>query len=329
MEKNILVALGVDVYKNKPSTQFSVEEMQETFRKTIAEKVLNEQGQIDYYKWEQNKIQIFEIMSEILAEIEPKKLTRAFEQFAEVKNVPNGQKARFRIKRGVRNVKRFITRVALAGVYERVRLDRDYMDVDTYAHGGAIYQTMEGFLSGSESLTELLDIFMMELEEAVYADIMTALNGIAASLPAANKATGAFVPATMNGLLATVSAYGTPVILTSRAFAMANLVPATGWVSDAAREEMRQQGYLGRYNGADVVILEQTFADPNNATKLVDEDVAYVIPAGSMEKPIKVSLEGDINIREVQREDWSTEMQIYRKLGVAILNANHIGIYEL
>ena len=92
---------------------------------------------------------------------------------------------------------------------------------------------------------------------------------------------------------------------------------------------MRQQGYLGRYNGADVVILEQTFADPSNTTKLIDEDVAYVIPAGSMEKPIKVSLEGDINIREVQREDWSTEMQIYRKLGVAILNANHIGIYEL
>ena len=329
MEKNILVALGVDVYKNKPSTQFSVEEMQETFRKTIAEKVLNEQGQIDYYKWEQNKIQIFEIMSEILAEIEPKKLTRAFEQFAEVKNVPNGQKARFRIKRGVRNVKRFITRVALAGVYERVRLDRDYMDVDTYAHGGAIYQTMEGFLSGSESLTELLDIFMMELEEAVYADIMTALNGIAASLPAANKATGTFSAAEMNKLLATVSAYGTPVILTSRAFAMAKLVPESGWVSDAAREEMRQQGYLGRYNGADVVILEQTFADPTNSTKLIDEDVAYIIPAGAMEKPIKVSLEGDINIREVQREDWSTEMQIYRKLGVAILNANHIGIYEL
>lgn len=331
MANKALIDLGKAVISNKPDGKFSISEMEDAFRKEVAALVCNEEGQIDYYKWTDNKNELFSIMSKVLAEVEPKKLMKVFEQFAEVQRVPQGQKARFTVKRGIRNVKRFITRVALAGVYERVRLDRDYLDVETYAHGGAIYQTMEGFLSGSESLTELLSIFMTELENAIYDDIMTALEGLTADLPAANKAASAttFNATTFNGILAVVSAYGNPVIMTTRAFAQTNLLPIDGWVSDVAREEMRQQGYLGKYLGSPVIILEQSFEDATNSTPILDENIAYIIPAGSMEKPIKVSIEGEILIRNVEREDWSTEMQIYRKLGVAVLNANHIGIYQI
>lgn len=330
MANKALIDLGKAVITKRPTGTFSISEMEDAFRKEVAELVCNEAGAIDYYKWKKNRLEVFEIMSEVLSEVEPKEMTRAFEQFAEVKRVPYGQKARFKVKRGIRNVKRFITRVAQAGVYERVRLDRDYLDVETYAHGGAVYQTMEGFLSGSESLSELLGIFMTELENAIYDDILVSLSGLGDHVPDANTAGGAsFVKADFDAVLNVVSAYGTPVIMTTRAFAQANLVPANEWVSDVAREEMRQQGYLGKYLGADVIVLEQTFADPTNAVKLVDEKVAYIVPSGAMEKPIKVSIEGDILIREVEREDWSTEIQVYRNLGIAVLNANSIGIYKL
>ena len=53
------------------------------------------------------------------------------------------------------------------------------------------------------------------------------------------------------------------------------------------------------------------------------------MPAGSNERPIKVSLEGDVKIREANREDWSKEMQIYRKAGISVLNTNHIGFVEI
>lgn len=328
MANKALIDLGKAVITNRPNEKFNISEMEDAFRKEVANLVCNEAGQIDFYKWNDHKNELFAIMSEILGEIEPRKLTKAFEQFAEIKRVPQGQKARFRVKKGIRNVKRFITRVALAGVYERVRLDRDYIDVETYAHGGAIYQTMEGFLSGSESLTELLGIFMEELENAVYEDLMTALEGLATEVPAANAATGAWSAADFNNILNVVAAYGTPVILTSRAFAQKNLAPASSFISEVAKEELRQMGYFGKYLGADVIILEHSFTDNTNATPVFNEDVAYILPAGSMEKPIKISLEGEILIREVQREDWSTEMQIYRKLGLVVMNANHIGIYE-
>ena len=325
-----LVDLGVNIALKRPAENFSTSDMEGAFKAAIAEKVVGADGRIDYYAWEQNKIEIFAIMSEILTEIEPKKVMAIFDKFAEIKRVPEGTKARFLLKRGVRNVKRFVTRVALAGVYERVRLDRDYIDVETYAHGGAIYQTMEGFLSGRESLTELLGIFMDELENALYDDIMTAILGLEEAALAANKVTGTtFDKTSFNEVLNTVAAYGTPVIFTTRAFAQKNLVPAAEWVSDVAREEMRNQGYLGRYMGADVVVLEQSFTDPTNSVKVLPENFAFIMPAGSNERPIKVSLEGDVKIREANREDWSKEMQIYRKAGISILNANHIGIIDL
>lgn len=328
--KKQLVDLGVNIALNRPNEKFSTSDMEDTFKSAISEKVLGADGMIDYYKWEQHKIEIFEIMSEILTEIEPKKVMTVFEKFAEIKRVPHNQKARFRVKKGVRNVKRFVTRVALAGAYERVRLDRDFFDVDTYAHGGAIYQTMEGFLSGRESLSELLDIFMEELENILYEDILTAIMALKENLPAANKNSGTtFIEDEFLTVMNTVSAYGTPVIFTTRAFAQKNLLPADGWMSDMAREEMRNQGYLGKYYGADVVVLEQSFTDPSNTKKVLDENFAFVMPTGSNEKPIKVSLEGDVYIREADREDWSKEMQIYRKAGIAVLNTNYLGVFEL
>lgn len=327
--KKELVDLGVNIALNRPNEKFSTSDMEATFRNAVAEKVIGQDGNIDFYKWGQHKIEIFEIMSEILTEVEPKKVMTIFEKFAEIKRVPNNQKARFRVKKGVRNVKRFVTRVALAGVYERVRLDREFFDVDTYAHGGAIYQTMEGFLSGRESLSELLDIFMEELESILYDDILTAITSLKDGLPVANKKIGnAFAEDEFLEVMNTVAAYGTPVIFTSRSFAQRHLVPSEKWVSDVAREEMRNQGYLGKYIGADVVVLEQSFTDPSNSQKVLDENFAFIMPAGSNEKPIKVSLEGDVYIREVDREDWSKEMQIYRKAGIAVLNTNYLGYFE-
>ena len=326
-----IVALGRAILANKTYENYSTSDMEGAFKAALSEKVMGKDGRIDLYKWEQHKPEIFSIMTEIISTVEPKKVLDVFGLLAEIKQVPDNQTTRFTVKKGVKNVKRFVTKVALAGKYERVRLDRDYVEVTTYAHGGAIYQTLEGFLSGRESLSELVTLFMAALEESLYDDIMTAINGLEASLPAANKAAsvGAFSASTMGNIIATVSAYGKPVIYTSLAFAQTNLIPASGWVSDVAREEMRNQGYLGKYLGADVVVLEQSLTDETNTTKVINEKKAYVMPTGSNERPIKVVLEGDARIREIEGADWSKEMQIYRKAGIAVLNTNHFGIYEI
>jgi hypothetical protein len=322
-----LIDLAQAVASKKPAGEFSYDEMHETFREQLAELVLSDEGKIDYYKWANNKNLVFQIMGVMVDEILPKNVRDAFMRFADVQSFPHGTKVRFQLKTGRANVKRFVTKVAVAGVYERVRLDKTYVDVETYAHGGAVYQTLEGFLTGRESVSEVLDILIEGLEEALYADVATALKGSIDSMPAANKHEHtAFNATEFNRVLATIRAYGTPVILCTQEFA-GTLTPADGFVGDADRADMRNLGYIGKINGAEVVVIPQSFTDETNTVKQIDPQTAYIIPAGSMEAPIKVALEGQTMIREKETADWGVEIQVFKKLGISLLNTNYFGAY--
>lgn len=320
--------LAVDVANKRPSTEFSLNDMEDALRGEIAKLVCNETGAIDYYKWQQNNPIVFQIMATMIDEVLPKDVSKVFGSFADFITVAHGDKPRFILKKGLNNVKRFVTRVAAAGVYERVRLDRSYVDVETYAHGGAVYQTLEGFLAGRESISEVLEIFIRDLENAAYEDLTVALQGIVDTMPAANShSASSFVKDEFNKLLNVVRAYGQPTIFCTQTFA-GSLVPEDAFVGDLDKADMRNYGYIGKYLGADVVIIPQSFTDATNATKVIDDSFCYIIPAGAMEKPVKVAYEGDTLIRQVEREDWSVEMQIYKKMGIVILNTNHFAIYE-
>ena len=324
-----LKKLALAVAQNKPAANFSYEDMHEAFRQEVAKLVCDETGKISYHSWEAGKHEVFALMAEMIDEILPPRVQSTVGMFAEIKSFGHGDKPRFILKKGRNNVKRFLTRVAAAGVYERVRLDRDYFDMEVYAHGGAVYQTLEGFLSGRENVTEVFDIMLEALEDEVYGDIAVALQGTLTSLPAANQHSAAgFVVAEFNRILATVRVYGTPVIFCTQEFA-ASLVPADEFIGDVDKAEMRGQGYIGRYLGADVVILPQSFTDSANTTKVIDPSYCYIMPGGAnAEKPVKVAFEGDALIREMDREDWSKEIQMYKKMGIAIVHTHHYGIYR-
>ncbi len=321
--------LAVDIANQRPSTEFSLEDMEETLRATVADLLCNDSGAVDFYKWNDNSPKVFAIMSTMFDEVLPKRVSGVWGQFADIIHTGHGDKPRFILKKGRMNVKRFITKVAAAGVYERVRLDRDYVDIDIYAHGGAIYQTLEGFLAGRESITEILNIFLDHLETTIYEDISLALEGTFDKLPPANKATGTdFDKGEFDKVLNVIRAYGRPVIYCTMAFA-ANLVPRRGFVSERMKDELNNYGYIGRYLGADVIVLPQSFTDIDNATPVINDGYCYIIPTGSDEKPLKVAFEGNTLIRSVDREDWSTEMQIYKKMGIAVLNVNYYGIVRV
>ena len=320
--------LAIDVALKRPQGDFSLNELEDTLKQEIATLVCNEQGAIDYYKWENNHKAIFQLMGSMIDEILPQDVSKVFGPFADTMTVGHGDKPRFMLKKGLLNVKRFVTRVAAAGVYERVRLDRAYVDVETYAHGGAVYQTLEGWLAGRESISEVLAIFLKDLENAAYEDLTVALQGTMSSMPAANvHSVGSFVGTEFDRILNTVRAYGQPTIFCTQTFA-GSLIPDEKFIGDADKSDMRNLGYIGKYLGADVVIIPQSFTDATNTVKVIDDSFAYIIPSGAMEKPVKIIYEGETLIRKVEREDWSIEMQIYKKMGIVVLNTNHFGIYE-
>jgi hypothetical protein len=325
MNKTEIKQLALAVYKKDVPTNFSMSDMEGSLREQFQKLAP------DFNTYRRNKLEIFELIQEVIDEVAPQRIRDAIGMFAEVKMYGQGQKARFKVKKGRNNVKRFITKVGLGGTYERVRLDSDFLDVSTHAFGGAGYVEFEQFLDGTMDFAELTDLIIQGIEDEIYKEIQAALIATYSALPAANKhATNSFAAAEMKRIIATVKAYGGNAnIICTPEFA-ATITPDASFIGDADKSDMREQGYIGRYNGANVIILPQSFEDANNSVKVFNPQFAFVIPTGGSadEKIVKVALEGQTIVKDVENSDDSMEFKAYKKVGTAVLNVSHFGIYQ-
>lgn len=341
LDKNSLIALAKATAKASmnPSATFafgdknlSYEALNETFK--------NEMNELagTYAKYRENKNLIFELIEIGIDEVLPQKVLQAYGQFADVKTYAQGDKPVFTVRISEASKKRakenFVTRVGLAGRYEVFKLDGMTFEVPTSAWGGAAQIGFEEFLDGRIQMSDVYDIVLEGLDEAVYKEIGKALAALAASTDytgsgakySKNYTTQtAFVEAQMDKLIQIADAYGKATIYCTFEFA-ATMIPDDRWASNEMKQERWDNGYYTRYKGHNVIVLPQSFeTDDNgviNGKKVIDPSLAYIIPVGS-EKPIKVAFEGQSAVREVEsQEDWSREIQTYRKFGVACFNVN-------
>ena len=317
----------------KPSANYSFEgetftarEINETLRSEI-----NSIAGADYHKYEQNKHTIFALIEETIDDILPQRVLEEYGQFAEIKTVAQGDKAIFKQKvtaASRRRAKQFITKVGLAGVYEVFKLDGKGYEIPTTAFGGAAQISIEEFLDGRLDWNELVNIVMEGLDEAVYLEIEKALIGAVDSLGAYNKYAGiGFNEQAMDSLIAVADTYGRATIYCTFEFA-ATMIPSEARMSEAMKNRMWDNGFLGNYKGHNVVVLNQSLTDETNSTKVIDPAYAWIIPAGANEKPVKIAFEGQTLVDDRKNDDWSKEIQVYKKLGVGALITNNICVYR-
>ena len=93
------------------------------------------------------------------------------------------------------------------------------------------------------------------------------------------------------------------------------------------KEQRWNAGYLANYKGHNVVVLRQSYTDETNTEKVIDPSYAWIIPGGA-EKPIKIALEGETLMKETEHDDWSRDIQMYKKIGVAAIVYNDICVYR-
>lgn len=171
---------------------------------------------------------------------------------------------------------------------------------------------------------------MEGMEELIYREMAKALTAAVNTLPAANRVSVAgFDEESLDYLINTASAYGSPTIYCTREFAV-KIVPDQNWVSEGMKDEMWSNGYLANYKGVPVVILPQSLEDETNTRKVIDPGYIWVIPSGGNDKPVKVAFEGTTHVRDVpveNNDDWSRDIQVYRKVGVGVLMTNNIFSY--
>lgn len=334
LNKSELITLAKTVARANPTSQvaysfgdekFSYSDLNETLRSELRELAGT------YALYRENKNVIFNLIEETINDILPIKVLEQYGQFAEIKTFAQGDKPYFKQKvsqAARRRAKQFITKVGLAGVYEVFKLDGKGYEVPTEAFGGAAQVSIEEFLDGRVDFADILDIVMEGLDESIYLEIEKALIGAADSLSTANKTTQTqFVESEMDKLISIADSYGKSTIYCTYEFA-ATMVPETGWISDEMRNQRWSNGYLANYKNHNVIVLNQSYTDETNTKKVIDPSYAWIIPTGNSEKPVKIAFEGSTLVDERSNADWSKEIQVYKKLGVAALITNNICVYK-
>lgn len=282
-----------------------------------------------YELYRRNKIELFELLEETLNAVVPQTIKDAYMQFAETKTYAQGDRPVFKVKGlGRQRAKQFVTRAALAGLYETFKLGETWFEVPTYALAGAAHIGFEEFLDGRVDMSELVQLVMDGLDDKIYKEVINALISSINQLPAANQGTtNGFSETIMDRLVSVASAYGTPTIYCTRDFA-AKMIPTDARFSDNMKDTFWNVGYLGNYKGTRVVILPQSLEDESNSKWVIDPGYAWVIPSDGNNKPVKIAFEGTLHMKDLDNYDWSKEIHFYQKVGVSVVMTNNICVYK-
>ena len=280
--------------------------------------------------YRENKNLIFSIMEEVLDDVLPRTVADRYAGLATVKVFAQGDKPEFKRNRtNNRRAKQFITRVGLAGRYEVFKLGKktESFQVPTSALGGAAQIGFEEFLDGRIDMAEVLNIVLEGIDETIQEEVVRAMEGAVNQLPAANRvAIDGWDEDEMDRLVQIAAAYGTPVIYCTREFAV-RMIPAEGYLTEGMKEKIWNNGWLGNYKGTRVVILEQGFVDETNSQKVVNPAHCWVIATGANGTPIYVAMEGATLMKEHENDDWSRDIQVYKKVGVVAMLNNSVCHY--
>lgn len=315
-----------------PST-FSVDNVNEALRDELKQMA----GSVNQFM--KNRYDIYDIIIETADDVVPNKVLDAVGIFAEVQNVPQGQKALFKVKRGKARGKKFITQVGLSGLYESFRLDNDTFELRAHAVGGAASIDFERMLDGAEDMADLMEVITEGLVDAAFVEVQRALKAAvdAKGRPAVNKTVqNKFDPAEMLKLITIVRAYGSSAVI----FAPPEFVAAMGpdaIVPVGANyqgvyhpqdiDAIHNQGYINIFRGTPIVQIPQSFIDENNEKTWIDPQLAYVFPAGQ-ERVVKIVFEGQTQIYDFVNPDNSMEIHTYKKMGAAIVTHHNWCIYQ-
>ena len=335
---NTLKMLMNGAFGRKVPAEFAAEnyDYEAALRDEIRKLVCDENGHINRYKFERNKVDLFELLSENLDEVLPQSLEDALNMFTEIMRVPQGSRPQFFVTRGKQRGRQFVTRATESGNYETFRLDRDRLDIYPFAIGGAGIVDFERYLDGVENIADIYEVINQGMIDRVFEMIqemlLTSWNN--SYRPARNKVVAnTFNPTEMKKLCNTVAAYGSPIIYCTPEFA-AEMVNAivynnTTAISDQDLVDVRERGYIGKFQGVPIVVMPQSFTDEYNTKLAMNPSFAYVIPSGR-EKLMKLIFEGNSYFREWDDHegDNSIVIQAYVKLGLAMVSTpNYWGIY--
>ena len=338
MEKKLnLVKLCVDSIMNPTQVQLFAKgaDVDATIRKQFFDLMGTEKPTMKDIR--KNKIEIFEILEEVLTETYKKGINEDefFMQFAEVRNIALGDAQEFYIEDdAVLVVSEHagnhwdITRQKLEGGAS--------FTVKTKAYAIGVYGDFFLFATGRLSFSKLVSKVAEAIQNKIYSEVSMSFANAITKLPTEFTATGTYDEAKLQEIVAHVEAVtGQQAVVVGTRQALAQVTAGLNvtYYSDSMKNELAKTGRIANVNGLTLVQLP-TVHKQNTFEFAYDDKQLLILPQGGLnDRFIKIVFEGEDYMKEVSDElgnmDMSIEYKFMTRFGVNSIFSTLFGVYTL
>ena len=332
MNKDLRTLL-VAAFENKPSANFSAEDVNEAAVNALAAELgLSANASIRDIREVENRA--FALIEESVDEILPRRLENVLGAFAEVKTFPRDAEIVFNIEKvGKNRAKLTISKGARGGIYRAAKLDSKYFSLAGKLYTVAAYVTLEEILLGTMSLSELFNNLVEGFEEVIYKEVFEALAKGGAAMGVEHRTTTdkADLGEALDKVLPIVKQYGVPTIFGSYAAVSEiynPLASTTGYPNIEDSADIRNYGHVQVYKGTKVVELPNYIVvDGENPEWAYSQKYVFVLPSSA--KPVKVGLRGEMYIQKNTQSVGAEKWEAHKYMGVGIAMANNYAVIEV
>ncbi|MPL95074.1 hypothetical protein SDC9_41237 [bioreactor metagenome] len=333
MNKNDVVRLALDIYHGSAvvPAEFSDKKPEEVLRSALIE-LNGGSSTFDYKAFRRNKVDIFEIVEQIVPVIVNEGLQgdEFFMNLVDERNIALGDMNEFVAE----NRSMFVVAEMANGIAipRRQKIgEKTSVTVPTTVHGVRIFDDLSRFMAGRVDWNTMIDKVARSYRATILNKVYTAFSNISATTPGLNNTYvtgGTYDEASLLALVEHVeAATGMAAKIVGTKAALRKC--ATAVIADAAKDDYYGVGYFGKLAGVPMVAVKNRHQVGTDTFVFPDTKI-FVI--ASDDKPVKFVTEGEAVIIEkdgTTNSDMTMEYLYTERIGVAVLVADRLGVYSL
>lgn len=250
---------------------------------------------------------------------------------ADMQNVGMGQKAEFTVT--LDGIKAYIQ--AKGGTTFRSKILTKNFSISTMAVSARPVVDFYSLAAGKVDFTAVVKDASFKMENAKLQKIQNVLYKSIKNYKTPNYDTGSGVVAqTIDPQIVAFSRLGGVTLMGDLAV-VSKFAKLTGWNGAFSQDiinEQNENGYIGKYNGANVIKLSNPPLNNSLTDTYLRKNMVWILPSGDPTlRPLKVTTEGDIlPMDQTNLNDRSYEIRLDQQFGAAMVVGNrmYFGAYE-
>lgn len=231
--------------------------------------------------------------------------------------------------------------------YHLQRLGKGQVTTIPYArYGAAVGADINMYMIGREDWAKLCNAiakaFVVQIQQEIYAQLLTAANAIPAAVRSGFVGTGALSSTTKDAFdtiiqnVETANESGVVILGTKTALKKLNALSDVNWRSQDLKEDVSHSGRMGDYEGTVLMEIPQRFTSKTDLTPLIDNTKLWILPASQTDKFIKLVDVGETEIDEITekgeehgRIDDIMKYEVQRSYGIATMLGRYFGQWTI